>query len=660
MKKKKMKTIKPLVLLIGLALGIASCSKEGQDNPVNTELQSKGATSRDSVLVNFTVGADNTEQLRLAQSLNADGVPVSPFMEEKDVLIRFYVRKSGYVIHTDAVCKKVVGQNAVNYKGGIRLPDLGDGNESTTDFTGYQIAGILLGEANNGTQFVEPVDDQTINSIEQTELLTAEDNVVRSKVPYILDWTTFELNAEGKQNTKLDLNFLPVGNLLRIQFNNQLAEAKTLRSIKVTTNAFVFQNKFDFSRPGKLRGNYGTPATASGWPIEALSDTYQATKTYELPTPKTIESKNKSPFYYIWVMPLKYDDWGLRSGKYSIVTQVVGVDTSNQEYNMLAVCSPLSEGSNKLTASFRAGSTLETAFKGGKLPLWYIADYHVAPDGKSLVNTHTMPRPIEVFGEGLDSQETARRFGFFSFDEFKNINVPGYFLPSLPHLAAAFPSGVSTRAPYAYIPNGVYYYSSMEFNPFYTNSHWKVGETKMVYEEILFPGETNSSFVMSEYKLVEHSTRQYTMYALRFMECGQKEKLTAYRYNFTNYRVDKRDQFSLWWEGIEHSQTDVNYEVSSVFLGSGFTGDINTISTPSFWSRSGVVTRKFPLAGEVDGSTGEHWAQTRSGDLWGLDGVVGLGLRNLTIHWFIHDNTGRYGSRKFLARLVKNEFKTAK
>lgn len=266
-----------------------------------------------------------------------------------------------------------------------------------SDLTGHEIAGVLLGETNNGTQFVEKVDPNIVKTIEQTGLLTTENDVVHSKVPYILDWTNFALNSEGKQPSKLTLHFKPVGNLLRIQFNNLLPEAKTLQSFKIKSNAFVTQAKFDFSNGNNLQldiNNYTgeNPTTQSGSPMAFLPENYQMEKTYQLDTPIRIEANRKSKWHYLWVMALAYNTRDVNNGLVYFLTQATGIGHDSKEYNLSAVCSPLSEGSNKLSMSLniRPASTLATAFKGGKLPLWYVAEYDVAPNGSTFGNTHML------------------------------------------------------------------------------------------------------------------------------------------------------------------------------------------------------------------------------------------------------------------------------
>lgn len=650
-----MKKTKILSWLLCLTLGIASCSKEAQEPQVvekTHEGYNKYVSGRETIAVDLTIGAGN-EELRLAQQINDDGLPTSPFMEEKDVLIRFAVRKDGYVTYTNAICKKVAGQNKVNYKGGILLPDLG----VETSWTGYEIAGVVLGEANEGTQFVETVDTNTVKSIEQGNLLNAEDNILRSKIPYILDWTPFPLNAEGKQESKLQLSFLPVGNLLRIQFVNQLEQEKTLKSLKIKTNAFALESKFDFSKAGNLRRNpngyNGISTLVSGEPLEPLSDTYQLVKNYELTSPIHIAPKTRSKVYYLWVMPLLHPEWMLRYQGSPYLTEVVGVDNDGKEYNLSALCSPLQEGSNKLTMSYSTGSTIESAFKGGKIPLWYVAEYDVAPDGKSLVSTHTIPPPTTSFDHGYgiryDYSAIGRKFGFFKPSELSNINVSGYFIPSAGHLAAI--------APYFEVGSIFYHRKNeqlathLDLNP-YNNSaanFFPVGQPVIFSENILFPGETNLTQVSSEYLLVEEGYRKHTLYALRFSECGLKNKLTAYRYRFDNYNIPKD-------LAERTSQTDCNLEVSSVFLGSSYTGDIKTISTPSFWSRSGVINRKFPMIGSMRDGINEPPMHTY---------YIGAENTTLNIHvYFLSASLGKDELRirennHYPVRLFKNEFKTA-
>lgn len=684
-----MKTIKTLALFLGLSLGIASCSKEGQDSPVLVERQVEGASkhvgSKDSVLVSFTIGAD-TEELRLAQSLNADGVPVSPFMEEKDVVIRFAVRRNyngqRYVTYTDAVCKKVAGENKAIYKGGIRLPDIGYDTYpagSRPSMEGHEIAGVLLGEANNGTKFVEEVDANTVKSIEQTELLTSENDVVRSKIPYILDWMAFPLTSDGVQQQKLTLHFKPVGNLLRLQFNNQFDEAKTLESIKVVSNAFVTQAKFDFTRwvlrQDITNYNGNSPITASGSPMTTLADDYKLEQTYTLATPLRVEARSKSKWHYLWVMPVGYTTWKVESDRVAYNTQFTGRASDGKDYNMLGICSPLAEGSNKLAVSFKIPTTVQTAFKGGKLPLWYVAEYDVAQDGVSLSTTHRMPVDPTTQTSTIQEHEAyvaeiSRHFGFFRNSELDNINVPGYFVPTQDDLTV-IQSVHSFRSRY----NPSFVSLSMDPTLLFSTAT-PITDIAMTYkEDVLFPGETDLSKVSSTYIVVEEPNpsggkAKLLAYALRFEQCGQRDKLTAYRYVFNDYdwivypnRPDRVRPYPT-------SPTDANFEVSSVFLGSGFTGDINTISNPAFWAgKSDVVIRKFPILPYIQPSRGRNYGSLEEIT---YEYVAGQGRASRRIgkntYWdaylyelnsYVYPGSVSSGDGRYPVRLIKNEFKTA-
>lgn len=640
-----------LCLLLGLTLSVTSCNKETHDASQQTETSveghSKHVGSRDSVLVNLTIGV-NSEELRLAQSVNAEGVPFNPFMEEKDVVIRFAVRKNHRVTYTNAVCKKLPGENKVSYKGIIRLPDLGYGSTPPSNLTGHEIAGVLLGEANNGTQFVEEINTYTVKTIEQNSLITEDNSIVRSKVPYILDWTAFPLTADGKQEEKLNLHFKPIGNLLRIQFKNNLDAPQDIKSFKITSNVLATECYIDFSSRRLTRDvqaeNIFRPVAASGTAIVSWSENYELEKTYQLTTPVRVESKGKTQWYYLWVMPLVYN----RLSGYDDLfprTQVVAQTNDGKEHNVLAICNLLEEGTNSVTMSFKTTSTLETAFKGGKLPLWYFAEYDVAPNGVSLAHTNTPSyRYIN------DARQLTGIYGYFDDQQLDRINVPGYHVPDAYQMAIIH--GFQVRRP----------------NPI--NGHLSYTHGRAI-EHVLFPGEKNPTEVTSEYKTVvekvEHPDGfigdRITYYALRFEQCGERDKLTAYRYHFNE---------ALFYEAsLAELSGDRTFEVSSVFLGSGFTGDISTISTPSFWSnRSDIVKRVFPLSGYIQNdpySPSQDGAPPYQGHRLG---------KNVDWYFTVQDmsTNAAYSSinmaepatynrsYEFRApvRVIKNEFKTAK
>lgn len=658
-----MKTFKNLCLTLSLMLSVVACSKEAQDAPQALEPtrsedgKSIHVGSRDSIMVNFTIGAD-TEELRLAQSVNAEGVPVSPFMEEKDVVIRFAVRKFGRVTYTDAVCKKIPGESKATYKGVIRLPDLSSmyvgapvGFRPPMD--GHQIAGILLGEADGSTPFVEEIDANTVKSIEQTELLTSENDVVRSKVPYVLDWVDFPLTRDGIQTNKQVLHFKPVGNLLRLQIRNEVAQAYTVKSLTINSNAFVSQVQFSFFSTRLTQNtlqdknnldlfgepNYNTPILSSGLPITPLNKDYRFTRTYTLSSPIRVEPNSKSKPYYLWIMPLRYLDTPDEGSEayyrinlddvYRIKTEVIAQDTNGKNYNMLSLCNTPLEGTNSLTLRFKPASTIATAFKGGKLPLWYVAEYNVAPGGTTFMNTHTVNQNRET---GYSNH------GMFSLDNIHTINIPDYYLPESYDFSA--------------IIGSVRDFSYRSYN---FSNKWEIKQV----EHVKFPGEAN----ITPTEAIYSSDGRGTIYALRFYRCEGTDRLTAYRYRSFG-RLRPNDDY--------YGPND-RIEVTSIFLGDSFSGDIQSVQNPSFWSSTNSVVRTFPVMLPFDSNRNKlsnhvpreifyRGAGDKSALLIRSQGEYTPSPNQLQIESLNVLGHPKYSSPTFYygpVRLFKNEFKTA-
>lgn len=467
------------------------------------------------------------------------------------------------------------------------------------------------------------------------------------------------MNSEGKQPSKLTLHFKPVGNLLRIQFNNLLPEAKTLQSFKIKSNAFVTQAKFDFSNGNNLQldiNNYTgeNPTTQSGSPMAFLPENYQTEKTYQLDTPIRIEANSKSRWYYLWVMPLAYNTRDVNNGLVSFLTQATGIGHDSKEYNLSAVCSPLSEGSNKLSMSLniRPASTLATAFKGGKLPLWYVAEYDVAPNGSTFANTHMLTERQE------DQSST---FGFFRTSEFSSVNVPGYYIPDTWDYSAIVPRvqtyDGTVRPDDKYITTNTRTYEYGRHQPIVK-----------IIEEIRFPGEPSPISVSSTYHFTNHNATNSivnaTIYALRFEGCGNRDRLTAYRYQLSGTIVNADEYYWI--------TTSARMIVTSKFLGSGFKGDINTISTPSFWSTydngADQIIRVFPLA-ESFPRLEDFYAGDRYRIFVGHGLIDGVGIIKITPSIGVSTNNDFHyqgypkeeiGEISYPLRLFKNEYKTVR
>ena len=195
-----------------------------------------------------------------------------------------------------------------------------------------------------------------------------------------------------------------------------------------------------------------------------------------------------------------------------------------------------------------------------KMALEYVAEYNIAPDGVSFVNTHGNDM------SGRFSVEDAR--AKFSADQNFTVNGIKYHLPSI----TEWRSIVSD-------------FGKIRFNakPGYITNDYA--------EEITLGNETK--VYKADYRSVRLSEQSWykegIAYGLRFKDESNMQ-LSAWRYELSNNNTETQNP------GTIYNQIMI---VTQRYLGPDFKGTIDDIANEEFWNTNNGddVVRKFPAAG---------------------------------------------------------------
>lgn len=524
-----MKLISKFTALVLLGLSIFSCSKDTDIPEViapSTEVKTE--------LINVDLEASGQEGgLRLAQEIDDRGHAVRPFLNDKNLKIRVAVRLNGNVntiTYQTLEFKKLTGLRA-RYTGQLTVPS---GTSPSSDK--YEIAGVLLGEV-DGEEFTQIEGNQEnspiVNAIPTNGFVTAQENKLATKIPYVATWKQIKIVNGIVQPVNMD--FAPNGTLLRFKITNRQAQAIKPIKIKVFTNAFFKDWKYDFRN---LIGNnlaFGQRNAGTGLWLESIA----------LLDPQTIDPDGTSRWYYMWVMPTATTQhntstkiWVELEGK----GEALGFSSSHipsmgsVPVNLQVRPSSSDANIGGLNPGYFESDDTTEGFPNGKIPLDYLAEYNVAPGGKTFVDSHAN-----------------NASGYFSWEDALNINISGYHLPSQDEMRAILvPSESSAR--------------------------YDINMTKAVDELIVVAGEAYS--VRSEYT----STGNGILYALRFAQGTKKDKLTAYRYE----RV-----------ALSAGALESGVKITARYLGNSFMGNLSTIANEAYWQNNASqdVRRFLPATG---------------------------------------------------------------
>ncbi|MDY5857707.1 MAG: hypothetical protein SPK09_00550 [Porphyromonas sp.] len=384
-------------LLLGVLL-IASCSQE-QVVPAQTETEVAKSEGR-QLGVNLSVGID---EARVYQDVSTSP-KTTPVLTESNLKMRVVVTYNGVSEHQTLEFKKVPGANKATYSGMITVPAIGAGQ--------YTITAALLGQA-DGTEYARLSGNEVV-AIPATALVVADNNVVKSTVPYIAQ-TTGTLSADGKSLESSALTLKPSGTLLRIKVQNMTGREDTFTSIKIQTNAFVTDWSYDLS-------NY------KGGNLQEGKAPSTATSEYTLALPSAVTLADKAvdaTDYYLWVMPTK---------ETTLKTKIYVRSTRNYDYLAFKKTTALAVGKlttatakplphmpityfepNPLNATVSATTAAGTDAPSG--PFRYISDINATYfnsketqaimrmgdiqvtktiNGQEVVGTYYMPTPNEV------------------------------------------------------------------------------------------------------------------------------------------------------------------------------------------------------------------------------------------------------------------------
>lgn len=297
--------LKQLFASLALAsFALLSCSQESEVHPV-PEPGQEPATKVMQVTLETEEGMLENG-LRLDQQIDWEGKPISPLMSDKPVKIRIAVRLNDdySTISYQTLTFEKVGPLKVRYQGALTVPT---GSAPATDK--YYISGILLAEDGvDGRVFTEIEGDEATSSIVNVKPATGlvvanESNVLATTAPYVADWKEVKL-VDGT-NKPVTMTFKPSGTLLRFQVTNDNDTYVTVEGIKVETNAFFKDWKYDFSQARTTTNTILNLAAGQRADVNAWSETFAVTET--------LTAKTVSKWYYIWVMPIKAGSTGLRA-----------------------------------------------------------------------------------------------------------------------------------------------------------------------------------------------------------------------------------------------------------------------------------------------------------------------------------------------------------
>lgn len=533
-----MKLIAKLSALVCCGLTLFSCSKDSElvnPKPALT-------TETKNVYVTLEAGPEDASSLRLAQMVDEQGHTISPFMKEVDLNIRVAVRlnggKNGKITVQTLRFKKDPNRLRARYTGDIRIP--------TAEVAGanvYEISGILLSEVDGGEVFTQIDGDATkstiVSTIPATMLQTASDQKVDTKLPYLAQWKP--LNIAGGIMEPVTLDFKPSGTLLRFKVVNHHSTSIQVKGIKVETNAFFPDWKYDFKSLTKKNLVQGERINRDKW-----------SKTYGFSEVITLDTQGESPWQYLWVMP---------SSSSALATKIKVVLHDNTEVLAFESTARPMLGSVPVTLPIRSSALIKgnfgtpghgefpedssiNGFPNSLLPISYIALGNVSQDGSRILENAKNDDPDMGF---FSQDEAVQMFG-----NGKLIGSTTYYLPSQSELFGILPS---------------------------FNLELKLPVEQYDVEELVTVGQRSWTAVCDYF-----GRGDGIIYALKFKE-ELGERLIAYRYEKS--------------VGFERGNLDSHLKITCRYLGSQQPATIQAISEEQFWMQNAEndIVLKIPAAG---------------------------------------------------------------
>lgn len=501
-------TTKISALLLGVLL-ITSCSQE-QTVTSQSPIEVTKSEGR-QVNVNLSVA---TEDARVYQNVSTSP-KTTPVLTESNLKVRVVVTYNGVSEHQTLEFVKTPGVNKATYSGKITVPAVGSDT--------YTITAALLGQV-DGTEYATLSGNEVVAK-PATALLVAENNVVKSTVPYIAQATT-TLSSDGKALMGSSLTLKPSGTLLRIKIQNLTGRTDTFTGVKITTNAFVPSWSYDL-----------TDLTGGNLKEGKATSTSEASYTYTLPSEVELADKAIDPKdYYIWVMPTK---------ETSLKTRIHTVSKTGFEYF-----------SFKKTTSLEVGKLTTATIK--PLPHMPITYFEANPLHSTVSDTPTaagaaLPTGPFRFVSDLDatyynSKETQAIMAMGDFQVTKtNSNgeevVGTYYMPTPNEVRSIFPAhSLSVR--------------------------WDFPLTTSNESNVSFPWAPKATISGAK---ATYLGKGGILYALRFQELDNNRFLMAYKY-------ERIGTFAI-------GSTSA-IKITSRYIGTegASSVDINTIADPSYWA----------------------------------------------------------------------------
>lgn len=440
-----MRTIKVLLLSLLSALIFVACSNDNKD-PQSMVVRTK------EVWLNLEMGAD-AESLRLLQNVTATGSIATPFIGgAKEFKILLCVTRSGatapvyqeltLTVPADQV-KSTTDQTDTyystirpKYTGKITVPSDGSGNYSlsavildydvetggaVTFKSGYKSVNLDGNVVSN----IQVTSDHLVGGSTATQTASTDPILVQFpsngtaqtqidfKVPYVAEAVSVAPTAKGDALEKVALSFKPSGRLLRFKVGNALSCAVKLTKLRIKTNAFFPDWKYDLSSltSGNLVQGY-----------RADVNTWERTYTIDL---ALSGNATAGDYLGLWVMP--------NSATSGLSTQVYLTDANGTEMLAFESSNALgSKGTQNVNLLYTAGGS--NGFPNNKLPYEYFAG--LAKDEATVSGTATNIDDLRTQKASYSKDDFA--YMTFAASSAAIANNMIYKIPTLEELSGIF------------------------------------------------------------------------------------------------------------------------------------------------------------------------------------------------------------------------------
>lgn len=592
------------------ALIFAACSNDNKDP------QSIVAPTKE-VWLNLEIGAD-AESLRLLQNVTASGGIATPFIGgAKEFKILLCVTRSGatapvyqeltLTVPADQV-KSTTDQTDTyystirpKYTGTITVPSDGSGNYSLSavilDYD-VETGGAVTFKSDyksvsldgNVVSNIQVTSDHLVGGSTAAQTVSTDPILVQFpskgtaktqidfKVPYVAEAVSVAPTAKGDALEKVALSFKPSGRLLRFKVGNALSCAVKLTKLRIKTNAFFPDWKYDLSSltSGNLVQGY-----------RADVNTWERTYTIDL---ALSGNATAGDYLGLWVMP--------NSATSGLSTQVYLTDANGTEMLAFESSNALgSKGTQRVNLLYTAGGS--NGFPNNKLPYEYFAglaknEATVSGTAEDINDLKTQPTA------GVDFDESSIVYMNLTTANVKIANNSTYKIPDLYELGAIFPAPA---------PHGDGIARAIGTN------------YPTVDERMTVGGETK------DYK-ADYMSSNGTMYALRFQDPSGQDKsrrmIYSYRYFGTfgkpGYYLEVKMQhigaddtygtieklvaagdtaftgaYTLYFPGTGNATPTYKNKIRGLLTTSGRYNSNNGTNIPTFGKNLIAATNKYPV-----------------------------------------------------------------